>query len=634
MKKIYIVLLSLLALNFSSCNYLDVVPDDTATLEDAFKNEENAQKFIYSIYGHIGNMNRYWMPGQIFGGDDCITNSKGTTRWFGYKSMIYGEETANTTYHNFMRATGAPTGGVSYDYYTAIRYCYMLLNNINSIPDISEQNLREWQGEAWFMIGMFHWWMVEYYGPIVIVDREISLNASEEELYAPRSSFDECIDFICDCLDKAIEYLPARQQNIKWYGRATSAAAYAFKARVLLFAASPLFNGNAKFYADLKNHDGKALVNTKYDPEKWKRAMDAAEEAIQFCEQNGYALYKNAANGTLDTFERGVADFHDQLVEMRYNDVEFLWAFCHSDSQAEIQKRSGIRTTSTYSTNGWLTNFQVLFPAVESYYTKNGLPLEDDPLTKGRNLYVYNAVEGTAELNLNREPRFYACVTYDGGEFPMDGTVYKVQAKAGEIHGYTMNGNSPDMSKEYVNETGYFLRKFIHKDSAYDVSTKTFAFHNYAWPLIRMAELYLSYVEADFEYNGSLSIKSFEYLNKVRERCGLPTFQDSWAMAGGIPTGEKLRQVLHRERNNELMFEGHRYRDMRRWMDAEKHMLKEWKCWNVWGQTAEEYYTIKQWEDFDQHEGQRTLQVPRHYLLPYPLAEIQINPNLVQNPGY
>ena len=197
-----------------------------------------------------------------------------------------------------------------------------------------------------------------------------------------------------------------------------------------------------------------------------------------------------------------------------------------------------------------------------------------------------------------------------------------------------MNGNSPDMSKEYVNETGYFLRKFIHKDTAYDESTKTFAYHNYAWPLIRMAELYLSYVEADFEYNGSLSIKSFEYLNMVRERCGLPTFQDSWAMAGGIPTGEKLRQVLHSERNNELMFEGHRYRDMRRWMDAEKHMLKEWKCWNVWGKTVEEYYTIKQWEDFDQHEGQRTLQVPRHYLLPYPLAEIQINPNLVQNPGY
>ena len=149
-----------------------------------------------------------------------------------------------------------------------------------------------------------------------------------------------------------------------------------------------------------------------------------------------------------------------------------------------------------------------------------------------------------------------------------------------------------------------------------------------------MAELYLSYAEADFEYNGTLSTQSLEYLNKVRERCGLPTFQDSWALAGGIPSGEKLRQVLHAERNNELMFEGHRYRDMRRWMDAEKCMLGEWKCWNVWGKTNEDYYTIKQWEDFDLHEGKRTFEVPRHYLLPIPLAEIQINPNLVQNPGY
>lgn len=634
MKKIQIILLAFACVMFGSCNYLNVVPDDTATLEDAFKNEENAQKFIYSIYGHIGNMNRYWIPGQIFGGDDCATNSKGTTRWFAYKSMIYGEETANTTYHNFMRATGSPTGGVSYDYYTAIRYCYMLLNNIHDIPNISEQNLREWQGEAWFMIGMYHWWMLEFYGPIVIVDHEISLNASEEELYAPRTPFDECVNFIVDCFDKAITFLPARQQNIKWYGRATAAAAYAFKARLLLFAASPLFNGNAKFYADLKNSDGTPLVNTTYDAEKWKRAMDAAQQAITFCEENGYALYTNPANATMDTFERGVNNFHDFLVEPRFNDIEFLWGYPHNNSQEEIQRRSGIRTIQPYSTYGWMTNFQVLFPAVESYFTKNGLPLEDDPLTKGRNLYTYNALEGTAELNLNREPRFYACVSYDGGEFPMDGTVYKVQAKAGEIHGYTMSGGSPDMTKEYNCETGYFLRKFIHKDTSYDQSTKAFAYHNYAWPLIRMAELYLSYVEAEFEYTGHLGITSLEYLNLVRERCGLPTFQQSWALAGGIPTGDKLRQVLHAERNNELMFEGHRYRDMRRWMEAEKCMLAEWKCWNVWGSTAADYYTIKHWEDFDMHEGKRTFESPRHYLLPIPLAEIQINPNLVQNPGY
>ena len=98
-----------------------------------------------------------------------------------------------------------------------------------------------------------------------------------------------------------------------------------------------------------------------------------------------------------------------------------------------------------------------------------------------------------------------------------------------------------------------------------------------------------------------------------------------------MPTGSKLRQVLHMERNNELMFEGHRYRDMRRWKEADKCMNATWKAWNVWGKNAAEYYTIKDFKDFDRP---RKFETPRHYLLPYPIEELQINENLVQNPGW
>ena len=70
--------------------------------------------------------------------------------------------------------------------------------------------------------------------------------------------------------------------------RATSSAALAFKARLLLYAASPLVNGNSEFYSDFKNPDGTFLINQTYDREKWKRAMDAAKEAIDLCEENGY----------------------------------------------------------------------------------------------------------------------------------------------------------------------------------------------------------------------------------------------------------------------------------------------------------------------------------------------------------
>ena len=617
----------------SACNYLDVVPEDNATLDDAFKSQDKALSYLFSIYGHLPNNIQYWMPGQSCGGDDLAVAVKGTTRWFCYKSMVYGEESASTVYHNFMRHSGAPTGGVNYDYYSAIRYAYTFLDRIQQVPDISETNLREWQGEAWYLIGYFHWALLEYYGPIVIMDREISLNADETELYKPRNTFDECVDFIVECFDKAIEMLPPRQQNIRWYGRASAAAAHGFKVRTLLFAASPLFNGNSEFFSRLRNSDGTYLVSQTYDPAKWERARIAAEQAISYAEQNGYRLYENPANASIaDNFERGVRNFHDYFVEPEYNTDEYLCAYVHTEGPKKIQRLSGIRTELPYSADDFTTSYQVMFPAVEMYYTKNGLPLADDPTIDLTTLYDYDPDTQVANINQNREPRFYACVGYNRGEFEIANEVKQVQAYAGEVHGYILkNDGSINSSVEYVNSSGYFLKKPVHRTTAYDKTTKTFSYKKFVYPVIRLAELYLSYAEADFEYNGKLSAQSLEYLNKVRSRCGLPDFEESWQLAGGMPTGSKLQQVLHMERNNELMFEGHRYRDMRRWKEAGKCMNATWKAWNVWGKNATEYYTIKDFKDFDRP---RKFETPRHYLLPYPIEELQINENLVQNPGW
>ena len=617
----------------SACNYLDVVPEDNATLDDAFKSQDKALSYLFSIYGHLPNNIQYWMPGQPCGGDDLAVAVKGTTRWFCYKSMVYGEESASTVYHNFMRHSGAPTGGVNYDYYSAIRYAYTFLDRIQQVPDISETNLREWQGEAWYLIGSFHWALLEYYGPIVIMDHEISLNADETELYKPRNTFDECVDFIVECFDKAIEMLPPRQQNIRWYGRASAAAAHGFKVRTLLFAASPLFNGNSEFFSRLRNSDGTYLVSQTYDPAKWERARIAAEQAISYAEQNGYRLYENPANASIaDNFERGVRNFHDYFVEPEYNTDEYLCAYVHTEGPKKIQRLSGIRTELPYSADDFTTSYQVMFPAVEMYYTKNGLPLADDPTIDLTTLYDYDPDTQVANINQNREPRFYACVGYNRGEFEIANEVKQVQAYAGEVHGYILkNDGSINSSVEYVNSSGYFLKKPVHRTTAYDKTTKTFSYKKFVYPVIRLAELYLSYAEADFEYNGKLSAQSLEYLNKVRSRCGLPDFEESWQLAGGMPTGSKLQQVLHMERNNELMFEGHRYRDMRRWKEAGKCMNATWKAWNVWGKNATEYYTIKDFKDFDRP---RKFETPRHYLLPYPIEELQINENLVQNPGW
>ena len=403
--------------------------------------------------------------------------------------------------------------------------------------------------------------------------------------------------------------------------------------RTLLFAASPLFNGNSEFYSRLRNSDGTYLVSQTYDPAKWERARIAAEQAISYAEQNGYRLYENPANASIaDNFERGVRNFHDYFVEPEYNTDEYLCAYVHTEGPKKIQRLSGIRTELPYSADDFTTSYQVLFPAVEMYYTKNGLPLADDPTIDLTTLYDYDPDTQVANINQNREPRFYACVGYNRGEFEIANEVKQVQAYAGEVHGYILkNDGSINSSVEYVNSSGYFLKKPVHRTTAYDKTTKTFSYKKFVYPVIRLAELYLSYAEADFEYNGKLSAQSLEYLNKVRSRCGLPDFEESWQLAGGMPTGSKLRQVLHMERNNELMFEGHRYRDMRRWKEADKCMNATWKAWNVWGKNAAEYYTIKDFKDFDRP---RKFETPRHYLLPYPIEELQINENLVQNPGW
>lgn len=630
MKKIAHILITAAAVSLMSCEYLDVVPKDKATLDDAFKNETNALKFLYSMYGHIPNSVQYWMAGQPCGGDDLATACKGTTRWFCYKSMVYGEESSSVTYHNFMRAAGAPTGGVNYDYYSAIRFCHSFINRIDEVPGISPLNAKEWKGEAYFLLGYYHWLMLEYYGPIVVVDSEVSLNASDEELYEMRSPFDECVNYIVECLDKSMTMLPDKQTDAKWFGRASATAAHAIKTRALLFAASPLFNGNAEFYADFKNPDGRLLTALDYDREKWKRAMDAAAEAIAFAEGAGYRLYENPANATItDVLKRGEKNFHDYFVEPNYNETEYLMAFPNTESYKTVQRLSGIRHSASDISNGFRTSYQVLFPAVEMYYTRNGLPLSVDPLTKDTDLYAFDADAQTAVINLNREPRFYACVGYNRGEFDIDNQTKTINAYAGETHGYI----GALLVNEYNNSTGYFFKKPVHKSTSFDVSSNSFTYKLWAYPVVRLAEMYLSYAEADFEYNGSLSAQSLEYLDKVRSRCGLPDFEDSWAIVGGIPTAkEDLRQILHMERNNELMFEGHRYRDMRRWKEAEKCMTGSWKAWNVLGSNKDSYYQIRDFNDFDQRT--RVFETPRHYLLPYALGELQINHNLVQNPGW
>ncbi len=622
-------------LSLASCNFLNVVPSGTPTLDDIFSSSLQTERFLYTIYGYIPNYASWnYMPDMCAGGD-IITGTNGQTRYFPYKSMLYAEENANNTYFGLWDATSSsPAGRTNYDMYKGIRYAWTLIANIDRVPNLTQTARNTMVGEAYFLIAYFHWTLMEHYGPVVLIDREISMNDTEAEVMLPRSSWDECSKFVADMFDKAAALLPATLPDSE-LGRATSVAAKAFKARCLMYTASPLVNGN-EAYTNFRNHDGTEMINPEYDKEKWKAAMDAVKEAIILAEANGHKLYEDPSSASLPDAERGRNNYYNCFLQ-KWNTDEYLFAFGDQTGVNHIQYYGAPRQWNpengdAYITKGFRNYLTPTLQLVETYLTKDGLPLWADPTTKdayaANRLLTYtpdNEGDEIAALHRDRDPRFYATVGYDRGYYEYNGETVKLRMRMGEHHGYTGN-----VSHEYNSCTGYVLQKFIGKSTTYNETTQSHSYMQYAVPMLRLAELYLDYAEADFEYDGELSAEGLAYLNKVRNRSGLPDFEDSWSLAGGMPSGETLRKALHQENLSELAIEWRWYHNLRRWNVAKDWLGETPDVLNIEGSSAKDFYQIAKMKE----NGVRIFEYPKTNWLAIPLSEIEINYRLVQNPGY
>lgn len=616
-----------LAAAFGSCDYLDVVPESKATFDDIFKSQTECQKFVYYMYQNIpAPLVHCWTPQQM-AGDDFISGRMGAVNYFQYKSILYGLESPSQSYFGMWWSGKIEELGnrrTNYNIHASIRHCYMLLNNIDKVPGLTPENYDTWRGEAYFLIGLYHHTLFNYYGPCVIVRDEISADALGESFFPARSTADECVKFICEMYDKAAELLPARRPDAQ-LNLATAAAAKAYKAQALLTLASPLYNGNTDM-ADFVNKDGTHLIAQEYDPEKWAAAKEAAEDAFTFCERNGYKLFDEPDSSIADDFDRKVDNYH-KVFSDHHNPDEYIFAVGSTYGSQTLIRQSAPRTENPngsggYYATGFLGYFVPTFESVEMYYTANGLPWDKDPATRNIDPYAYDAGKETVNLHLYKEPRFYANVGYDRGTYEINGGTMIIKARGGEPHGSTLN-----ITNEAQNCTGYFNKKFINKQNRFDPTTLTISYYHINYPMMRLAELYLNYAEADFEYDGSLSRTGLDCLNKVRSRAGLMSFESSWALAGGIPEGEELRQIIRRERSIEFFIEGHRYFDLRRWKEAPEVMVRKPKAWNLDGRTAEEFYRISSMPEL-------MTRVWKSYWLAIPLQDMNVNLNLVQNPGY
>src|SRR5690606_8306353 len=270
------------------------------------------------------------------------------------------------------------------------------------------------------------------YGPLRITDVNLPISATPQAVQVYRDPVDDVVNYIADLLDEATVTLPVRIiDEVNEMGRITKPIALALKARVLVTAASPLFNGNPD-YSSFVDNRGVHLFNSVNNPEKWEKAAQACIEAINMIHDNGNQLHY--FNPVVNTYNLG-PELKTQMdlraaITQKWN-PESIWGFNNSMVEWIQRYAQPVVDPSSVMTNGssrpkgqWAPPLKI----AEMFYTQNGLPIDQDLSWDYTGRYdIQEATEDdkyyiepyytTAKLNFYREPRFYADLGFDGGKW-------------------------------------------------------------------------------------------------------------------------------------------------------------------------------------------------------------------------
>ncbi|RAW02429.1 RagB/SusD family nutrient uptake outer membrane protein [Pseudochryseolinea flava] len=635
-----------IGLTFSvmSCdNYLDVVPDDITTIDHAFSLANETEKYLFTCYSYLPKNGDGWYNVGMMAGDEIWLPNSATflNNNFAFALAQGGQSSNAPLLDAWTGWNNGALGGYAKRLFAGIRACNIFIENVsdlNKVPDLDLDTRVRWLGEVAFLKAYYHFHLFRMYGPIPIIDKNVPIDADVTSNYVVRQPVDSCVNYMSRLFDDAISKLPNQVQIASQeMGRVTKPIALAMKAKLLVTAASPLFNGNPDF-ADFVDKGGVNLFNSSYDATKWQRARDACKAAIDLAEQLGHELHRYEDDQfTISNTAKTQLSIR-QAVSQPWND-EIIWG--NTNSQFEWYNQNLCQAVLTGDKGKNRLNvpgaWEVPIKIAKLFYTANGVPIEEDKtldfasyedLRTATTAERLNIKEGyvTARLNFDRENRFYADLGFDGGiwykrDAANDETKYYAQTK------FTDPGGIP--SNSAWNETGYYPKKLVNWEMQFIDDTGV-TFKAYPWPEIRLADLYLLYAETLNETSPA-STEAIEYLDKIRERAGLAGVVESWTNfstdADKYTTQEGLREIIHRERTIELAFEGHRFWDLRRWRKAAEELNKDITGWNYRGTTSATYHR-------ETHIFSQTFVTPRDYLWPIGIANTRQNPRLVENPGW
>ncbi|MCM1310995.1 MAG: RagB/SusD family nutrient uptake outer membrane protein [Bacteroides sp.] len=741
----------------TSCNYLDVVPPEQPGLPDGMKNHDNAKGFLYSCYNKM--FQRDYMP------RDYRSTINASTDEYLITETWYANE-GNPAY-NILRNTQTTTAPSGYNpnfwdtFYAGIGQTLLFdqqLDTTGKENDVNQGNneeYREWKAESRFCRAFYHFQLLRLYGPIPIttelIDREAGLSD-----YPGRTHFDGCVDWIAHELDEAYKDLPQRRES-QDLGRATKVICKAIKARLLLYAASDLWNGkfppayngwNNGSYTSTNPITGKDYGNELVyrDPkanspeftgrqEKWLNALIACKEALNEALAAGYKLYDPKWKGREDflypeeQFQLYWVPNQSEL-ESKMQDSGILFADTNQDGyDPESQEigSDGIPTgtsdifkmseflraiwklrqlSSTTESEGnteliWTQNDQVygwrdarlprncyLFQKNNSeekregwngvaptLYTVEHFLNADGSLPSGANgpanLYignesfhkvpsptVDNGDQDRAEVTnicLNREPRFYAWIGFNGGDYLTlinNGAPKRLNMRSSLEQGRML-------SERNYSATGFLSMKHIDPYFHWDKDGNVISGKDSPEVFVRLTELYLNLAECCAEYAkrfgksdgtrstaapagyttkyASLEEEAFSLINKIRARAYVgPLTKNMIGMeeirtSDGVHKTWDLVEWVRNERFIELWDEGHRYFDVRRWAAGDEYFgYGKRRALNA---LAQDPKNVQEFNRTMMANSQYTFHY-REYLYPIYVDEVYKNPQMVQNPGF
>ena len=656
MKKIllYIFLPIVAGGMFSSCaDYLDVDKYfyDQLSIDSAFSKRKYVDGWLSNAFEPI----------------QYITEGEGMRRWMSDDIVKYeGRDYQNGNYS--ATTNNGDSENLLYKAYEAVRKASTFIDNVDRCGELTEVEKADMKGQMRFIRAYAYWSLIRHFGPVPLIpEHGLDVSLSYEELSLPRASLDEIVAFIDQDLVVAARSLPM-VRTVNNMGRPTRGAALALRARILLWVASPLMNGNRDLF-NVKDNRGRQLVPQEYDESKWAKAAAAAKEVMDL---GIYELYTIEPSPDTPEYERPPynAEFSDKNFPDGWADVDpYLSYKSIFDGTIIGSKNPELIFTRTSrgneQINYWVSNCMprtlsgsnligVSQKQVDAYYMDNGQTIQEaeatgyykedgfttssNPLNEGGAPFLPANVSWQYA---HREPRFYASIAYCGSIW-VCASANEAQYRNKQIFYYRDLNDGKQGFKEDCPLTGIGFKKFVNDEDAFtqggyrmDKTENT----------IRYAEMLLIYAEALNEltpgksytverYNGETMTVQRDVnemrsaMKPIRMRAGVPDFDDVV-----YANQELFRTALKRERQIELVGENcFRYYDLRRWKDALLEENQPLMGCNI--NISDDVTRVQEFYRPTVVASMPKVFTQRMYLWPFPDKEMKRNVNLTQNPGW